>query len=97
MEWRGGRMRTMALAVVFLVKPPTFPVDMASVRGKFTAYAPARQYPMKRVQTSSGETWRAIAAPIIDTTLFHTMNHVRLFLKYEQPAVEMWTRTPWTT
>jgi hypothetical protein len=88
---------TIALTVVFFVNPPTFPVDMASVSGKFTAYAPARQYPMNRAQTLSGLIWRAIAAPTMDSAEFQTIQYVRLFSNHEQPAVERCTRTPCTT
>lgn len=35
--------RTMAFTVVFFVKPPTFPVDIASVSGKLQENAFARQ------------------------------------------------------
>lgn len=78
----------MALTVVFLVKPPILPVDIAKVKGKFTEKAFAKQYPMKRAQTLSVEICRAIPAPAIERAILKTIQYVRLFSNQEHPAVE---------
>lgn len=88
---------TMALTVVFLVKPAKLLDTIAIVIGKFAVKVTPKAQPITRVHLWAGSTSRTITAPTILVVTLKAMNNRRVFGRYVLPITEIRTKTSWKT
>ena len=76
----GGSL-TIALTVVFFVKPPVLAATIVSDMGKLAEKAIRRQYPMKRHQIFECSIERIITVPTSEMTIISAIQYVLVLVR----------------
>lgn len=86
---------TMALIVIFLVKPPVLAENRDRMRGRLGVYPMVMQYPKNLAHLWLLSISRIMAAPAMAHSMSNTIHNVRVLGKYVLPVTATMMKMNW--